>query len=365
MRPDRHISHIRPTCLTSHSGSQAVSLGSDVRSARPRRRAARPRPRARATACGCGLRAVVRGALAARDRRQRRRPGRPTRTSPRASRTARPCRRWPTGEKDPDGADQNILLIGNDTRAGATPAELKAAARRPRHDHRQRRHDDAAARAGQRLAGLDRLLPARLVGDDPRLRPRQDQRRPTPTATTPRWRTHESEVAAESAGIIQVIKTIHALTGLYVDHYMQVSLLGFYRISNAIGGVRVCLNAAQNTTTEVGDGGHGNSGIDLPKGVSVIKGTQALAFVRQRHGLPNGDLDRIKRQQYFLQVRVREDHHGRHAAQPVQAARPARRRRPLAADRPDARPALARAADGVADHRARSPSRPSRTTARR
>ena len=32
----------------------------------------------------------------------------------------------------------------------------------------------------------------------------------------------------------------------------------------------------------------------------MIKGSQALAFVRQRHGLPNGDLDRIKRQQYFL-----------------------------------------------------------------
>jgi LytR_cpsA_psr family/LytR cell envelope-related transcriptional attenuator len=81
---------------------------------------------------------------------------------------------------------------------------------------------------------------------------------------------------------------------------MQVTLLGFYRISEAIGGVTVCLNAAQNKTTETGDGAHGNSGIDLPKGVSVIKGQQALAFVRQRHGLPHGDLDRIKRQQYFL-----------------------------------------------------------------
>ena len=111
---------------------------------------------------------------------------------------------------------------------------------------------------------------------------------------------HASETQAQSAGIISVIRTIHALTGLYVNHYMQVSLLGFYRISNAIGGVRVCLNAAQNKTTEIGDGAHGNSGIDLPKGVSVIKGTQALAFVRQRHGLPHGDLDRIRRQQYFL-----------------------------------------------------------------
>ena len=81
---------------------------------------------------------------------------------------------------------------------------------------------------------------------------------------------------------------------------MQVDLLGFYRISNAIGGVRVCLLHAQNAQTDSDAFGSGYSGINLPAGWSTIKGTQALAFVRQRHGLPNGDLDRIKRQQYFL-----------------------------------------------------------------
>ena len=96
------------------------------------------------------------------------------------------------------------------------------------------------------------------------------------------------------------IRTINALTGLHIDHYMQVNLLGFYRISNAIGGVTVCLTKAQNPTTDSDAFGKGYSGINLPAGVSVIKGSQALAFVRQRHGLPNGDLDRIRRQQYFL-----------------------------------------------------------------
>ncbi len=111
---------------------------------------------------------------------------------------------------------------------------------------------------------------------------------------------HRSELQAESAGIIETIKTIEALTGLHIDHYAQVSLIGFYRISNAIGGVSVCLKSAQNASTDSDAYGRGYSGIDLPKGVSVIKGKQALAFVRQRHGLPHGDLDRIKRQQYFL-----------------------------------------------------------------
>ena len=110
------------------------------------------------------------------------------------------------------------------------------------------------------------------------------------------------EKTSESAGIEATIATIQGLTGLKIDHYMQVNLLGFYRISNAIGGVQVCLNNAQNKTTETDGTRSGFSGIDLPKGVSTIKGKQALAFVRQRHGLPHGDLDRVKRQQYFLKA---------------------------------------------------------------
>src|SRR5664279_2797008 len=71
-------------------------------------------------------------------------------------------------------------------------------------------------------------------------------------------------------------------------------------ITEPIGGIQVCLLHSQNATTDRDEHGSGYSGIDLPAGVSTIKGAQALAFVRQRHGLPHGDLDRIRRQQYFL-----------------------------------------------------------------
>jgi LCP family protein required for cell wall assembly len=208
----------------------------------------------------------------------------------------------PSDQKDPDSADQNILLIGNDTRNGATAAELKAL---------HTGNDKGTANA-------DTMMVLHIPG--------KEGGRPT-LVSFPRdsWVTvpgfgkgkinsaypdgynaakakHGSELEAESAGIVETIRTIHTLTGLHIDHYMQVSLLGFYRISEAIGGVSVCLNAAQNPQTDSDAFGHGYSGIDLPKGVSVIKGKQALAFVRQRHGLPNGDLDRIKRQQYFLKA---------------------------------------------------------------
>jgi LCP family protein required for cell wall assembly len=102
-----------------------------------------------------------------------------------------------------------------------------------------------------------------------------------------------------SAGARLAVQTVSNLTGLTIDHFVQVDLLGFYRISNAIGGVPVNLCAPAKEA---------NSGINLPAGVSVIKGTQALAFVRQRYGFPDGlgDLDRIRRQQYFLSAAFRK-----------------------------------------------------------
>ncbi len=207
----------------------------------------------------------------------------------------------PADLTDPDGQAQNILLVGNDTRSGATRAELKALHTGPNH--------------GTANADTMMVLHIPSGGGRPTLLsfPRDSWvsipgygkgkiNAAYPDGYNTAKAHHRGELAAQSAGLIQTIKTIHALTGLHIDHYMQVSLLGFYRISNAIGGVTVCLNAAQNATTDRDEFGHGYSGIDLPKGVSVIKGAQALAFVRQRHGLPHGDLDRVKRQQYFLKA---------------------------------------------------------------
>jgi LCP family protein required for cell wall assembly len=203
------------------------------------------------------------------------------------------------GAEDVDGKDQNILLIGSDSRAGASAAELRALST----------GDDGGS------VNTDTMMVLHVPSNGSRATiisfPR-DSWVDIPghgkgkinsaygIGYTTAKDAGKGETAAQSGGIIMMAKTIAALTGLHVDHYMQVNLLGFYRISNAIGGVTVCLNAAQNPNTDADAFGKGYSGINLPKGVSVIKGKQALAFVRQRHGLPNGDLDRIQRQQYFL-----------------------------------------------------------------
>ena len=99
------------------------------------------------------------------------------------------------------------------------------------------------------------------------------------------------EVAAADAGAKEAIATVQQLTGLTITHYAAINLAAFGAISNAAGGVQVCLAAPTQDTF---------SGANFPAGVQTISGAAALAFVRQRHGLPHGDLDRIRRQQVFM-----------------------------------------------------------------
>jgi LCP family protein required for cell wall assembly len=100
----------------------------------------------------------------------------------------------------------------------------------------------------------------------------------------------------DAGGAQLLIKVVQNLTGLTIDHYVRISLLGFYNVVNALGPVNVCLRHAVDDPY---------SGLVLPAGYSNLNARQALAFVRQRHGLPDGDLDREIRQQYFLSIEAR------------------------------------------------------------
>src|ERR1700752_5216981 len=99
--------------------------------------------------------------------------------------------------------------------------------------------------------------------------------------------TSEAEAQGTEAGRDALIKTVADLTGVTVDHYAEIGLLGFALITDALGGVDVCL---KNAVFEP------MSGADFPAGRQKLNGPQALSFVRQRHELPRGDLDRVVRQ---------------------------------------------------------------------
>jgi LCP family protein required for cell wall assembly len=101
------------------------------------------------------------------------------------------------------------------------------------------------------------------------------------------------EQQADTAGRQNLIATIEQLIGnaVTINRYAEINLAGFYQMSLAVGGVQVCLKAATHDDY---------TGASFPAGVQTVSGVQALNFVRQRHGLPAGDLDRIVRQQVFL-----------------------------------------------------------------
>ena len=105
------------------------------------------------------------------------------------------------------------------------------------------------------------------------------------------------EQLGREAGRKAALEAVQDLLGVEVDHFAEINLAGFYDLANALGGVRVCLRHAVQDQY---------SGADFPAGVQTLDGAQSLAFVRQRHGLPNGDLDRTHRQQAFLASAVHQ-----------------------------------------------------------
>ena len=99
------------------------------------------------------------------------------------------------------------------------------------------------------------------------------------------------ERESDSAGRTALIQSVQNLTGVRVDHYTEVTLYGFYLLTEAIDGVDVCLNRSTSDS---------DSGANFRAGPQTVRGGDAVSFVRQRKGLPRGDLDRIVRQQTFL-----------------------------------------------------------------
>ncbi|MET7456768.1 LCP family protein [Streptomyces sp. NPDC005574] len=92
-----------------------------------------------------------------------------------------------------------------------------------------------------------------------------------------------------------LIHTVEQLTKTRVDHFGVIDWHGFRALTDAVGGVPVTV--AENSYDP-------QQHRHFTAGTQVMNGTQALAYVRQRHGLPGGELDRIKHQQQFLRSLV-------------------------------------------------------------
>jgi len=98
--------------------------------------------------------------------------------------------------------------------------------------------------------------------------------------------------AYEVGGPACAVKTVESMTGLRMDHFIELDFSGFAKLIDALGGVTV------TTTVSIDDS---LSGLHLPAGTHHLDGVDALAFVRTRHGVGDGsDLGRIELQQQMI-----------------------------------------------------------------
>ena len=98
--------------------------------------------------------------------------------------------------------------------------------------------------------------------------------------------------AYEVGGPACAVKTVEAMTGLRMDHFIEIDFSGFAKLIDALGGVTV------TTTVPIDDQ---LSGLHLAAGTHHLDGVDALAFVRTRHGIGDGsDLGRIELQQQMI-----------------------------------------------------------------
>jgi LCP family protein required for cell wall assembly len=104
-------------------------------------------------------------------------------------------------------------------------------------------------------------------------------------------RKNKINTAYSKGGVPLLVETVERNTGLHIDHYMEVGFKGIRDITNAVGGVNMCVPA------DVTDK---NSGLNLLAGCQELDGKNALAYVRMRYADPKGDLGRVERQQQFL-----------------------------------------------------------------
>ena len=87
------------------------------------------------------------------------------------------------------------------------------------------------------------------------------------------------------------IHTVENLTGIHIDHFAVANFESFVALTDEIGGVRINLKTPQTI-----------AGKKLGAGPQTLNGAQALAYTRERSSLPDGDFDRVKRQQSWMRA---------------------------------------------------------------
>jgi LCP family protein required for cell wall assembly len=115
--------------------------------------------------------------------------------------------------------------------------------------------------------------------------------------TVPGYGKQKINAAYSYGGSSLAVQTLENLTSARIDHVVMVDFTNFIKLVDTVGPVAVDNPVASKATDDRG------VKYTFPKGnMTITDGRMALAFVRQREELPNGDLDRTLRQRAFLKA---------------------------------------------------------------
>ncbi|MEV8374839.1 LCP family protein [Kribbella sp. NPDC056861] len=178
---------------------------------------------------------------------------------------------FPTGDRPADTPGTTYLLVGSDSREGLSRAE------------RAKLHTGKAA--GQRTDSI-LLLHVPESGPTALISLPRDSYVPIPGHGK-----NKLNAAFAFGGQQLLIQTVENVSGLRVDHYVEIGFGGFASIVDSLGGIEMCLPKAIKDK---------DAHIDLPKGCQDLDGVNALGYVRARKFDPTGDLGRVQRQREMI-----------------------------------------------------------------
>ncbi|GHI92230.1 LCP family protein [Streptomyces olivaceus] len=188
----------------------------------------------------------------------------------------------PSASPVPTGA-LNLLVLGSDSRGGEENQELGGG-------------DSGGARSDTAMVvHLDAGRTAATVVSIPRDTLVHRPSCPLPSGGTTRQASGAMfNTAYELGGPVCAVKTVESLTGVRMDHYVEIDFSGFAKLVDALGGVTV--------TTDV-DIDDDRSHLHLDAGTHHLDGTEALGLARTRYGLQGGsDLARIELQHTLVKA---------------------------------------------------------------
>ncbi|MFE3636419.1 LCP family protein [Streptomyces sp. NPDC059168] len=189
-----------------------------------------------------------------------------------------------------DNGSENILVLGSDTRSGKNRKlgggidDGSARSDTAMIVHVYQGHQRAAVVSVPRDTLIDRPACTDTRGDS------------HPAASGVMFNS-----AYSAGGAACAVKTVESLSGIRMDHYLEVDFAGFRQLIDDLGGVPV------TTTRAIDDP---QSHLNLKAGTHILDGERALALVRTRHGVGDGsDLGRIQLQQAFVKALLDQVEH--------------------------------------------------------